>query len=206
MSLSYYNYKLDKYKLKSEKHPDNLIYKKKYIYYINQIGGGLGWVVEGVLRVGALCRSEAMIRKDLVAKTSQMTGKQLFEETTNKLLNFTQKTKQAVKEAEKGTLEKVANGDIPVQFQSLDKLTVDDLTTSVKNMLIHYAENPACPMTSINITGKDENTVAKEIIQNVGKFADKLDKVVIPKVTTTVDKLSPAAIETIRKIYLTIND
>ncbi len=208
MSLTNYIYKLNKYNSKLEKNPDNLIYKKKYIYYLNLVGGfGLNWAVVGLVRVGALCRSEAMIKKDLVAKATQLTGQQLVEETTKKILNFTFKAKNVIKELEKGGLDKIGKGDIPLQLKELDNVKPEDLTSAFKSVLINYAENPTCPVTSINITGKDENTIAADIMKNMDKIVDNISKSqVLPKIATSVEKLSPAALEVIRKIYLTVND
>jgi hypothetical protein len=206
MSASQCIYKINKYKSKLLLNPDNHIYKTKYNFYKEQIGGMLGALAEAAIRMGAFCRVESIKTAQTSQELARLKGlkpEAVVAETSSKLKTWYDKF---VREVDKSIADGVNKGDIPTGINTLEKSLTKENLEEISQSLMNYAVSPACPSTGINITATGDDAIAKELarqLQPLASAADKMGSIIKKNISAAT--LPENALEKIRAIYLNLN-
>ena len=202
-NVSHIVHKYIKYNTKLQENPNSYVYKKKYIYYREQIGGVLGSLIEGAIRIGVFCRASNIVSKDLsskVARANTLGAEELVKETGGKLGKL---AREAIKKFDEKVSEGIYSGETKIR---IDKTINPQLEQDLEQSLMHYALSPNCPLTDINIKSTGSENIALELSNHLGKLAkysETLSQTIKPKLLSA--QLSSDAIKKLREIYLNID-
>ncbi len=196
MSVSSNLYKINKYKTKLQSHPNNLIYKKKYNFYIKQIGGSLvaGSLLEALTRTMMLCKYNTGVNQQAIAAARTL-GKQgseaAVQEATTKFLNIFNRFKSKLTET---MTEGIGKGDIPT---NLSQISDADIKANFQTALYNLGNDNTCPVTGINLSNTPNDKIGEELAKQVSSLASYADKISFKMPTNKSPVLSE---ETLAKI------
>jgi len=180
-------YKINKYNSKMNNQNNKLVYQKKYVFYVNQLGGS------GALSLGlrlALCARHAAITtaEANASKLQSLPQNQLVNNASNRLKNITKELQQRFRS---NVRESAVKGE----------LTLDIPDTEYEKIVMEYVQKPECGISHIGINANDnDSVVAQKIFEQVDKLANMVNTQV-SKISLPTKLTAPLTPEQLSRLY-----